>query len=162
MTSRICIKSHLLSFEYRVKINCFHRTRSILTDAIYRKHNECNEIKRNIYTSTSNCPIRKLSLWHVSMKLIAISRITSSISEPAFLLTMFHPMFPGERSNVPPHACSPCEGTLPYPRDFLTISHSRLLFWYNHLLQIILKPGPCVYSNRYSWQAVKLWRGDYK
>jgi hypothetical protein len=38
MTSRICIKSHLLSFEYRVKINCDHRTRSILTDAIYRKH----------------------------------------------------------------------------------------------------------------------------
>ena len=26
------------------------------------------------------------------------------------------------------------------PRDFLTISHSRLLFWYNRLLQIILKP----------------------
>ena len=47
------------------------------------------------YTSTSNCPIRKLSLWHVNMKLIAISRLTSSISEPAFLLTMFHPMFPG-------------------------------------------------------------------
>ena len=48
------------------------------------------------YTSNSNCPIRKLSLCHVSMKLIAISRLTSSISEPAFLLTMFHPMFPGE------------------------------------------------------------------
>ena len=44
------------------------------------------------YTSNSNCPIRKLSLYHVSMKLIAISRLTSSISEPAFLLTMF----PGE------------------------------------------------------------------
>ena len=48
------------------------------------------------YTSNSNCPIRKLSLCHVSMKLIAISRLTSSFSEPAFLLTMFHPMFPGE------------------------------------------------------------------
>jgi hypothetical protein len=48
------------------------------------------------YTSNSNCPIRKLSLCHVSMKLIAISRLTSSNSEPAFLLTMFHPMFPGE------------------------------------------------------------------
>ena len=48
------------------------------------------------YTSNSNCPIRKLSLCHVSMKFIAISRLTSSISEPAFLLTMFHPMFPGE------------------------------------------------------------------
>jgi hypothetical protein len=41
--------------------------------------------KNSYYTSTSNCPIRKLSLWHVSMKLIAISRLTSSISEPAFL-----------------------------------------------------------------------------
>ena len=48
------------------------------------------------YTSNSNCPIRKLSLCHVSMKFIAVSRLTSSISEPAFLLTMFHPMFPGE------------------------------------------------------------------
>ena len=47
------------------------------------------------YTSNSNCPIRKLSLCHVSMKLIAISRLTSSISEPAFLLTMFHPSSPG-------------------------------------------------------------------
>ena len=36
------------------------------------------------YTSTSNCPTRKLSLWHMSMKLIAISRLRSSISEPAF------------------------------------------------------------------------------
>ena len=44
--SRICIKSHLLSFEYRVKINCDNRTRSILTDTIYRKHKECNGIKR--------------------------------------------------------------------------------------------------------------------
>ena len=51
------------------------------------------------YTSNSNCPIRKLSLCHVSMKLNAILRLTSSISEPAFLLTMCHPviytMFPG-------------------------------------------------------------------
>jgi hypothetical protein len=46
LTSRICIKSHLLSFEYRIKINCDHRARSILTDAIYRKHKECNGIKR--------------------------------------------------------------------------------------------------------------------
>jgi hypothetical protein len=38
------------------------------------------------YTSTSNCPIRKLCLCHVSMNLIAMSRITSSISEPAFFL----------------------------------------------------------------------------
>ena len=53
------------------------------------------KIIRQYYTSNSNCPIRKLSLCHVSMKLIAISRLTSSISEPAFLLTMFHPMFPG-------------------------------------------------------------------
>jgi hypothetical protein len=37
------------------------------------------------YTSNSNCPIRKLSLCHVSMKLIAISRLTSSIREPAFI-----------------------------------------------------------------------------
>jgi hypothetical protein len=52
---------------------------------------------KEYYTSNSNCPIRKHSLCHVSMKLIAISRlITSSISEPAFLLTMFHSMFPGE------------------------------------------------------------------
>jgi hypothetical protein len=34
----------------------------------------------------------------------------------------------------------PCEGTPPSPRDFLTISHSRLFFWYSRLLQIILKP----------------------
>jgi hypothetical protein len=27
MTSRICIKSHLLSFEYRVKTNCDQRTK---------------------------------------------------------------------------------------------------------------------------------------
>jgi hypothetical protein len=51
--------------------------------------------KKSYYTSNSNWPITKLSLCHVSMKLIAISRLTSSIREPAFLLTMFHPMFPG-------------------------------------------------------------------
>jgi hypothetical protein len=46
LTSRICIKSHLLSFEYRVKINSDHRTRSILTDGIKRivqlHSQECN------------------------------------------------------------------------------------------------------------------------
>jgi hypothetical protein len=57
---------------------------------------QCTMYNVQYYTSNSNCPIRKLSLCHVSMKLIAISRLTSSISEPAFLLTMFHPMFPGE------------------------------------------------------------------
>ena len=36
------------------------------------------------YASTSNCPIRKLILWHVSMKLIAISRLTSSILSGIF------------------------------------------------------------------------------
>ena len=55
MTSRICIKSHLLSFEYRVKINCDHRTRSILTDAIYRKHKECNGIKRIVQLDSQEC-----------------------------------------------------------------------------------------------------------
>ena len=48
------------------------------------------------YTSTLNCPVRKLGFCHVSIKLITISRLTPSISEPAVLLTMFHPMFPGE------------------------------------------------------------------
>jgi hypothetical protein len=56
----------------------------------------CTVYMKQYYTSNSNCPIRKLSLCHVSMKLIAISRLTSSIREPAVLLTMFHPMFPGE------------------------------------------------------------------
>ena len=55
MTSRICIKSHLLSFKYRVKINCDHRTRSILTDAIYRKHKECNGIKRIVQLHSQEC-----------------------------------------------------------------------------------------------------------
>ena len=43
---------------------------------------------KEYYTSNSNCPIRKHSLCRVSMKLIGISRLMSSISEPAFLLTM--------------------------------------------------------------------------
>ena len=41
-----------MSFEYRVKINCDHRTRSILTDAIYRKHKECNRIKHIVQYCT--------------------------------------------------------------------------------------------------------------
>jgi hypothetical protein len=55
LTSRISIKSHLLSFEYRVKINCDHRTRNILTDAIYRKHKECNGIKRIVQLHSQEC-----------------------------------------------------------------------------------------------------------
>ena len=48
------------------------------------------------YTSTSNCTITNLSLYHVGMELITISRVTSSFSEPALLLTMSHAMFPGK------------------------------------------------------------------
>ena len=52
--------------------------------------------KRKYYTSTSNCPITNLSLYHVGIELITISRFTSSFSEPALLLTMSHAMFPGK------------------------------------------------------------------
>ena len=60
MTSRICIKSHLLSFEYRVNeinINCDHRTRSILKDAIYRKTQrvQWNKLKRIVQLHSQEC-----------------------------------------------------------------------------------------------------------
>ena len=55
LRANLKIKSHLLSFEYRVKINCDHRTRSILTDAIYRKHKECNGIKRIVQLHSQEC-----------------------------------------------------------------------------------------------------------
>jgi hypothetical protein len=55
LTSRVCIKSHLPSFEYWVKINCDFRTRSILTDAIYRKHKECNGTKRIVQLHSQEC-----------------------------------------------------------------------------------------------------------
>jgi hypothetical protein len=87
-----CLVSDLHNSKLNNLIYCRKRTEN---SKILTKPNR-KGIYIKYYTSNSNCPIRKLSLCHVSMKLIAISRLTSSISEPAFLLTMFHPMFPGE------------------------------------------------------------------
>ena len=75
---------------------CFFHLKHCIVELELNVHVKLKSNSAKYYTSNSNCPIRKLSLCHVSMKLIAISRLTSSISEPAFLLTMLHPMFPGE------------------------------------------------------------------
>ena len=40
--------------------------------------------------------MRKLVLCQVNIKIVALSRFTSSLCEPAFLLTIFHPHAPRE------------------------------------------------------------------
>ena len=51
-----------------------------------------------VYTTILNLNLsnKKAQFVHVSTKLITISRLTKSISEPAFILTMSHAMFPDE------------------------------------------------------------------
>ena len=84
MTSRICIKSHLPSFEYWVKINCDYRTRSILTDAIYRKHKECNGTKRIVgYNCTRKSAMERIPLhsWEMEFSIQYHANINSQLND---------------------------------------------------------------------------------
>ena len=79
---------HCTLYIVHCTLSIVHCTLHIAHCTLYIVH--CTLYIVQYYTSNSNCPIKKLSLCHVSVKLITISRLTSSISEPAFLL------FPGE------------------------------------------------------------------
>jgi hypothetical protein len=81
------ISDHLPAFHMRniftqikqnQSINTYQRTvnKTNLTKFLDTGEEISWENIMQYYTSNSNCPIRKVSLCHVSMKLIAISRLT--------------------------------------------------------------------------------------
>jgi hypothetical protein len=89
LSSRICIKSHLLSFDNRVKINCDHRTRSILTDAIYQKH---MEYKMNSTIALARSAMERIPLhsWEMEFSIQYHMTITANIKRSEFNKVLYN------------------------------------------------------------------------